>query len=78
MKNNNKIVVTPEERKEMVEAIKIYFSEEQGEEIGDLKAILILNFIIDTLAPAFYNKGVTDSYRYMRDMVEDVLSIQKW
>lgn len=77
MKNENKIVVTQKERKDMVEAIKIYFSEEQGEEIGDLKAILILNFIIDRLAPDFYNKGVTDSYRYMRDMVEDVLSIQK-
>ncbi len=61
----------------MVAIIKIYFSQGEGEEIGDLRATLILDFIIEKLAPDFYNQGVRDSYQYMKDMVEDVLSIQK-
>jgi uncharacterized protein (DUF2164 family) len=57
--------------------VKIYFSQERGEEIGDLKAKLTLDFIIEKLAPGFYNQGVRDSCQYMKDMIEDVLSIQK-
>jgi uncharacterized protein (DUF2164 family) len=77
MKNDNKINVTKERREEMVAAIKVYFSKEQGEEIGDLRAKLIFNFVIEQLAPEFYNQGVSDSCHYMKNMIEDVLSIQK-
>jgi uncharacterized protein (DUF2164 family) len=78
MKNDNKIVITKERRKDMTDAIKLYFSEEQGEEIGDLRATLVLDFIIERLAPDFYNQGVSDSYQYLKGMIEDVLSIQKY
>ncbi len=77
MKNDNKIIITNERREDMVDAIKIYFSEERGEEIGDLRAKLILDFIMEKMAPEFYNQGVSDSCQYMKNMIEDVLSIQK-
>jgi len=77
MKNDNTINVTKEKRDEMVSAIKNYFSKEREEEIGDLASGLILDFIIKELAPEFYNQGVYDSYKYMQDTIEDLLSIQK-
>jgi uncharacterized protein (DUF2164 family) len=77
MRNNNNIKITKEKRDEMVSAIKNYFSKEREEEIGDLAAGLILEFIIEELAPEFYNQGVNDSYKYMEDMIEDLLAIQK-
>ena len=77
MKNDNKIIITKERRDDLAAAIKIYFSKEQGEEIGDLRAKLILDFIVEQLAPEFYNQGVSDSCQYMKEMIEDVLSIQK-
>jgi uncharacterized protein (DUF2164 family) len=77
MKNDNEIVITKEIKEEMVAAIKIYFSEEQGEEIGDLKAKLIFDFIMENMAPEFYNQGVSDSCQYMKDMIDDVFSLQK-
>ena len=61
----------------MLAAIKQYYSEEQGEEIGDLKATLLLDFVTEHLAPAFYNQGVSDACQFMNEMVEDVLSLQK-
>lgn len=61
----------------MVSEIKNYFSKEREEEIGDLAAGLILEFILEKLAPEFYNQGVYDSYRYMDDAAEDLLSIRK-
>lgn len=77
MKNDNKIIITKERREEMAAAIKMYFSKERGEEIGDLGTKLILDFILEHLAPEFYNQGVSDSCHYMKDMIDDVLSIQK-
>lgn len=78
MKNENKIVIAKERKEEMIGAIKVYFSEGRDEPIGDLRATLIFDFFIEQLAPGFYNQGVSDSYLYMKDMVEDVLSIQKY
>jgi uncharacterized protein (DUF2164 family) len=77
MRNDNKIKVTKEQRDQMVSAIKNYFLKERGEETGDLAAGLMLDFITEELAPEFYNQGVFDSYKYMEDMVGDLLSIQK-
>jgi uncharacterized protein (DUF2164 family) len=77
MSHNNTIKLTKEKRDDMVLAIKNYFSKEREEEIGDLAAGLIFEFITEELAPEFYNQGIYDSYKYMEDMIEDLLSIQK-
>ncbi len=77
MKNKNTINVSKEKRDDMVSAIQNYFLTEREEEIGDLAAGFMLTFIMEELAPEFYNQGVYDSYVCMRDMTEDLLSIQK-
>jgi uncharacterized protein (DUF2164 family) len=77
MRNENAIKVTKDQRDEMIAAIKNYFSKEREEEIGDFQAGLILDFILEELAPEFYNQGVFDSYTYLHDMTEDLLSIRK-
>jgi len=77
MRNENTLTVTKEQRDEMIAAIKHYFSKEREEEIGDLRAGLMLDFILEELAPEFYNQGVFDSYTYMKDTIEDLLSIRK-
>lgn len=76
MIDKNKIKLTKEKRDEMISAIKTYFLNEREEELGDLATSLMLNFIIEELAPEFYNQGVYDSYKYMNDRNEDLLSIQ--
>jgi uncharacterized protein (DUF2164 family) len=77
MSYNNTITLTKEKRDDMVLAIKNYFLKEREEEIGNLAAGLILEFITEELAPEFYNQGIYDSYKYMEDMIEDLLAIQK-
>lgn len=61
----------------MILAIKTYFLKERDEEIGDLAAGLCLDFILEKIAPDFYNQGVHDSYTFVKDSAEDLLSIQK-
>lgn len=71
-----KIKLSKEKKKEMTSAIKDYFLNERDEELGDLASSLILDFIIDELAPEFYNQGVYDSYKYISDRNEDLLALQ--
>lgn len=77
MNKNQKIELSKEKKDEMITSIKNYFLNEREEELGDLASSLILNFIIDELAPEFYNHGVYDSYKYMNDRCEDLLSLVK-
>ncbi|MBY0097062.1 DUF2164 domain-containing protein [Mesobacillus maritimus] len=64
-------------KEEMAAAIQTYFMEERGEELGDLAAVLMLDFITEKLGPTFYNLGVQDSYRFMSQKLEDLFEIEK-
>lgn len=60
----------------MIAEIKAFFSSERDEKIGDLAAGIVLDFIVEKLAPEFYNQGVDNSYRYMKESAEDLLGIR--
>lgn len=75
-KEATRIKLTPEKKEMMASAIKKYFHKERDEELGDLAATLMLDFITKELGPEFYNQGVYDSYRFTHDRTEDLLSIQ--
>ncbi len=78
MDDKYKIKLTKEKKDDMISAIKTYFFNEREEELGDLAATMMLNFILEEIAPEIYNQGVYDSYKYMNDRIEDLLSIQKY
>ena len=73
----SEIKINKETKDDLIRNIKIYFENERDEELGDLAASMVLDFIIKDMAPYFYNQGVLDAYKYLSDRVEDVLSIQK-
>ncbi|MBT2678919.1 DUF2164 family protein [Bacillus sp. ISL-35] len=64
-------------RNQMTEEIKRYFLEERGEELGDLAAMLILEFFADKLAPQFYNKGIQDGHEFMSQRLDDIFELNK-
>lgn len=71
------IKISKETRTDLIAAIKNYFEKERDEELGDLAAGFFLDFILEELAPAFYNQGVYDSYQFMNVRCEDLLTILK-
>jgi uncharacterized protein (DUF2164 family) len=73
----SEIKINKETKEDLLRNIKLYFENERNEELGDLAASMVLDFIIKDMAPYFYNQGVLDAYKYLSDRVEDVLSIQK-
>lgn len=77
MSKNIKFQIEDKKRKLMQEKIKKFFLNERDEEIGDLAAILIFDFIIDNLASDFYNLGVRDCIAQISQNVEDLYGLEK-
>ena len=75
---NNKIEFRKEKRQDMISAIKTYFLKEREEELGDLASSFLLDFITDKLGIEFYNQGVYDSCKFMKDKTEDLLELIKY
>jgi len=53
-------------------SIKRYFTEQREEEIGDLQAKLLLDFVLAEIGPSIYNAAITDAQVYLRERVADL------
>ncbi|MDB5103558.1 MAG: hypothetical protein JWP91_1247 [Fibrobacteres bacterium] len=49
------------ERTQLVSKLRQYFQDERDEELGELPAKMMLDFIEREIAPFFYNRGVRDA-----------------
>lgn len=67
-----KTAIDKERRKELIRSIKTYFLEQHDEEIGDLKAGLLLDFFVETLGPEIYNQAIKDAQAYFQQKIEDL------
>lgn len=56
-------------------SIKKYFQDNMEEEIGDLKATLLLDFILKEIGPAIYNSAVSDAQAVMMERVTELDSV---
>lgn len=66
------ITLDLETEKRLLESIKRYFREELDENIGDLKALLFLNFTKQEIGPSIYNQAIKDAQAYFQDRVADL------
>jgi uncharacterized protein (DUF2164 family) len=71
------IKVEKETREAMIVALTNYYLNEREEEIGHLASSMLLDFIIEKLAPEFYNQGIMDATKYINDRVEDMQVLLK-
>lgn len=72
-----KFKLSKEREQQLLNDIQEFFLTERDEQIGDLAASIVLDFIINTIGSEIYNQGITDSYKYMSDRVEDLLGLTK-
>ncbi len=66
------VKISKETKHKLIESIKRYFEENMDEEIGDLKASLLLDYCVKEIGPTIYNRAIADAQAYMRDKVADV------
>ena len=66
------ITLSPEIRKQLLVSIKRYVTENLDEEIGDLKAGLLLDYCLQEIGPAVYNQAIADAQSYFTGRVADL------
>ncbi|MDD1701805.1 MAG: DUF2164 domain-containing protein [Methanoregula sp.] len=76
MRKDSPINLSKERKAAMIAEIKHYFAKERNEELGDLAAEMVLDFIVEKLAPEFYNQGVDNAYRFMKEATEDLMGVR--
>jgi uncharacterized protein (DUF2164 family) len=66
------IELSKQARVEAVASIQRYFREEMPEPIGELPAGLLLNFFLEEIGPAIYNKAIADAQARLAGRVSDL------
>jgi len=66
------IALAPDEKKHALASIRRYFAERLEQDIGDLKAGLLLDYFLKEIGPCVYNRAVSDAQVYFRDRVADL------
>ena len=66
------IALSPETTKRLVASIKRYAAENLDDEIGDLKAALLLEYCLKEIGPSVYNQAIADAQAYFTGLVGDL------
>ncbi len=66
------IKLSKEVEQRLIASIKRYFADHMDDDIGDLKALLFLEFCLKEIGPSIYNRAVADAQAYMQDKVADI------
>ena len=66
------ITLAEEARTRSIESIRQYFEEHMDEDVGDLKAGLLLDFLLQEIGPSIYNQAIADAQTFFRDRTADL------
>jgi uncharacterized protein (DUF2164 family) len=72
MRGKPDVTISDEARKQAVASIKRYFEEELEQEIGDLKAGLLLDYFLKELGPTVYNRAIADARAFFEERAADL------
>jgi len=72
MKKTPGITITDEARRQATAALRGYVADNMEEEIGDLKAGLLLDFVLLELGPTIYNQALADAQAFLEERVSDL------
>jgi len=66
------IELSDDAAKQSIASIRRYFAEALEQDIGDLKARLLLEFFLKEIGPSVYNAAIGDAQVFFRDRVADL------
>ena len=66
------ITLAAETQKQAIASIQRYFKEQLDEEVGDLRARLLLDFVLKEIGPTIYNHAIRDAQAYFQGTVIDL------
>jgi uncharacterized protein (DUF2164 family) len=66
------VMLSPDTHKRMIASIRKYVGENFDEEVGDLKAGMLLEFVLKEIAPTVYNQAIADAQTFFQARVADL------
>ena len=66
------IQLAKDSEKYLIASIKRFFAESLDEDIGDLKAVRVLEFCMKEIGPSIYNQAIADAQTYMQEKTADL------
>jgi len=66
------IELSKQHRADAIASIQRYFEENLSEPIGDLPAGLLLNYLLEEIGPAIYNKALADAQAHLQLQLSDL------
>lgn len=67
-----RIRLSDERRGALIAAIQDHFRTQHDDDIGELKASLILDFFIEQLGPPVYNQAIQDAHAFIQEKLVDL------
>jgi len=64
--------LTKQESVEIIPSVQKFFREELEQDLSEMRAQFLLDYVMKEIAPYAYNKGVKDAEAYFRSKVEDL------
>lgn len=72
MRDKPPLALSDDARKRAIGSIRQYFEGELGQEIGDLKASLVLDYFLAEVGPAVYNIAIADATAFFAERGADL------
>jgi uncharacterized protein (DUF2164 family) len=66
------ITLSPDTTKQAVASLRRFFADSWEQDVGHLKAGLLLDYFLKEIAPCVYNRAIADAQVYLRDRVADL------
>lgn len=75
MRRSPTISLPTDTRKRAIASIRRYFAEQLDDDIGDLKAELLLGYVLEEIGPAIYNQAIADARAFFDEWAADLTAM---
>ncbi len=72
MRQKAAITIPDQAKKQALVSLKRYVAENFEQEIGDLKADLLLDYVLREIGPTIYNQAITDAKAFFQERTADL------
>ena len=75
VRNKPSIALSDAARKQAIASLRAFFAADMDDPIGDLKAGLLLDFILSEVAPSVYNQAIADARAFFEERSNDLAAV---
>lgn len=72
----SKIKLTPPIKEKIVYELQSYFENERDEDLGNIGAELLVDFILKEVGPMIYNQALIDVHELMEEKLDDIYLLE--